>query len=379
MSKVAEQQTVVEETLRIRRWSRLESPSEGWWPWGLLPLLGLILLLLFALLYFAKAGVENDVADQAKKRLDMAGYDWAEVSASGQEVLVSGRAPAPVDTDTIAALAQTTECRTWVGRLPCPTSVRVDIQVAPPPPPPPPLPPKRPHDFSFERTQGVVVLSGEVPSEADRRQLVEAATEAFGKVDDQLKVTNERPTESYRKAYTTALGLLKLLVTGKAEWLGGLFGASGVIIDGKEAEVDALLGAFGGQTKGKISLIREQEANACDQDFATRLQRTKIRFATSSSEIRPESMSLLTELAGIAQRCPVTLQIEGHTDSTGSAELNDTLSRERAESVRRALEGMQIDAKRLVALGFGQNRPIGDNRTARGRAQNRRIEIKIRR
>ena len=379
---MADQQTVVEEGVRIQRWTRLDSPAEGWWPWGLLPLLGLLLLLLFALLYFAEAEVEDDVATQAKTRLDAAGYSWAEVSANGQEVVVRGTAPAPVDTDTIAALAKTTECATWAGRLSCPTSVRVDVQVAAPPPPPPappPLPPLRPHDFSFERAQGVVVLSGEVPTEADRRQLVDAAIAAFGKVDDQLKVTNARPTASYGKAYTTALDLLKLLVTGKAEWLGGLFGASGVIMDGKEAEVDALLSAFGGPTRGKISLLREQEANVCDRDFAARLKRTKIRFATSSANIRPESMSLLRELAGIAKRCPVTLQIEGHTDSTGSEVFNDTLSRDRADSVRKVLEGMQIEADRLVAVGYGQHRPIGDNRTASGRAQNRRIEIKIRR
>ena len=376
MGEAGQQSSTIEEGVRIRRWRRLDEPSEGWWPWGWLPLLGLLLLLLFTLAYWAKAGVEASVEREAQTRLDEAGYKWATVTADGQEVLVTGTTTGAVNEDVLAAIARTTDCSTWAGRLSCPTRVRVEVRSVPPPPPP--LPPRRPHDFMFDLSQGIVTLKGEVPTEQDRRRLVEAARSAFGRVDDRLTVTNGRPTDSYQKAYTTALDLLKLLVTGKTEWLAGVFGASGVVVEGKQAEVDALLAKFAGESKGEISLIQEAQASACDEDFAAQLQ-TKIQFATASSVIRAASMGLLRQLATIARRCPVTLQIEGHTDSTGTVDYNDRLSRERAESVKRALEDMQIEADRLVAIGFGQHKPIGNNKTRRGRAANRRIEIKIRR
>ena len=338
--------------------------------------MGLLLLMLFALAYFAKASVEAEVETAAEKRLEKAGYAWTKVSADGQELLITGTTTRTVDEKIIAALAGTTECDTWAGDLTCPTRVRVDITRVKPPPPT--APPARAHDFSFELSQGVVTLSGEVPSESDRRRLVQGATAAFGKINDKLRVTNGRPTEDYEKAYTTAISLLQLLVTGKAAWQSGKFGASGVVIAGKEDEAQALLRSFGGDALGSVSFLKEQEAKACDEDFAARLE-TKIQFPTGSAEIQPQSMGLLRELAEIAKRCPVTLQIEGHTDSTGAEAFNDKLSRDRAESVKQALKDLQIEAERLVALGFGQHRPIGDNRTNEGRAANRRIEIKIRR
>ena len=357
----------------MQRWLRRDEPIEGWWPWGLLPLIGLLLLLLFAWFYLSTAVIEEQVADSTRNRLARAGYAWAEVTADGQEVRVVGTSTTPVNEDVVAALAQSTECSTWLGQLACPTRVRVDIEYQPPPPPP-----ARPHSFSFDLAQGTVTLSGEVPSEEDRRLLTDNARRAFGKIDDRLRVTDARPTADYTKARATAIELLRLLITGKATWSGGLFGASGVVKEGKKAEVDALLSSFDSDLRGPMNLLDEREASACDEDFAARLQ-TKIQFASASAEVRPESMGLLEALADIARRCPVTLQIEGHTDSTGTVEFNDRLSRNRAESVKAILEGMQIDSDQLVAVGYGQRRPIGDNQTERGKAQNRRIEIKVRR
>ena len=69
------------------------------------------------------------------------------------------------------------------------------------------------------------------------------------------------------------------------------------------------------------------------------------------------------------------ISIEGHTDSTGTAVRNKTLSQQRAESVVSALVKAGIDAKRLSAKGWGQDNPIADNKTEEGRAKNRRVEI----
>lgn len=71
------------------------------------------------------------------------------------------------------------------------------------------------------------------------------------------------------------------------------------------------------------------------------------------------------------------LRIEGHTDNVGKAAANMKLSGERALTIKKWLVAHGIDAKRLLAVGFGQTKPIADNSTAEGRAQNRRTEFHI--
>ncbi len=70
-------------------------------------------------------------------------------------------------------------------------------------------------------------------------------------------------------------------------------------------------------------------------------------------------------------------KVEGHTDSVGSAKLNQTLSENRAKAVMDYLATKGIDATRLTSKGFGKDNPIASNRTRRGRAQNRRVEINL--
>ena len=72
-----------------------------------------------------------------------------------------------------------------------------------------------------------------------------------------------------------------------------------------------------------------------------------------------------------------TFIIEGHTDARGRAEFNKTLSQRRAEAVRTALVSRGVAAERVIAEGFGPDKPLADNTSDEGRARNRRIEIKI--
>lgn len=104
-----------------------------------------------------------------------------------------------------------------------------------------------------------------------------------------------------------------------------------------------------------------------------------VQFATGSAKILPASFGLLDEVAQILVDNPQIelLQVEGHTDSTGGAAVNRKLSQGRAESVRKYLIGKGVDGKRLVAKGFGPDRPIAGNDTDAGREQNRRVEFNI--
>ncbi|RKX69963.1 hypothetical protein DRP53_06475, partial [candidate division WOR-3 bacterium] len=95
--------------------------------------------------------------------------------------------------------------------------------------------------------------------------------------------------------------------------------------------------------------------------------------------IKPESYPILDEAAAILTSHPeIRVEIQGHTDSIGSDAYNLKLSNLRANAVRTYLiERHGIDPSRLVARGYGESRPIADNRTKEGRAQNRRVDFVI--
>ncbi|AEA43673.1 OmpA family protein [Fluviicola taffensis] len=105
---------------------------------------------------------------------------------------------------------------------------------------------------------------------------------------------------------------------------------------------------------------------------------TNLQFETGKSDLKPISYGALNNLVEIMKRKKeIKIQIDGHTDSDGDNQANQQLSQKRAESVRNYLISKGIDATRVKAKGNGESKPIADNNTAQGKAQNRRTEITI--
>jgi len=101
-----------------------------------------------------------------------------------------------------------------------------------------------------------------------------------------------------------------------------------------------------------------------------------ILFDLDSAQIRSESFAVLDDMVAVLQtEADWMLTIEGHTDSSGTAAHNQDLSQKRAESVKAYLVKAGIAAGRLTCKGLGQSRPLADNATELGRAQNRRVEL----
>lgn len=101
-----------------------------------------------------------------------------------------------------------------------------------------------------------------------------------------------------------------------------------------------------------------------------------INFDTDKWDLKPESQGQIGEIASMLKaNAGLKISVEGHTDNTGNAAANKTLSERRAKSVVDALIAQGIAAGRLSAAGFGQERPVADNRTEEGRAKNRRVEL----
>jgi outer membrane protein OmpA-like peptidoglycan-associated protein len=101
-----------------------------------------------------------------------------------------------------------------------------------------------------------------------------------------------------------------------------------------------------------------------------------INFDTDSAVIRDESKPTLERIVSVLKsKTDWQMTIEGHTDSTGSAAHNQTLSEKRAQSVMDFLTAAGIAATRLKAAGFGASKPVAGNESELGRAQNRRVEL----
>ncbi|HVX66272.1 MAG TPA: OmpA family protein [Bryobacteraceae bacterium] len=101
-----------------------------------------------------------------------------------------------------------------------------------------------------------------------------------------------------------------------------------------------------------------------------------INFDTGKATIRPDSESVLVELATMLRKQPDwALVVAGHTDNAGSDTINVPLSRQRAEAVIASLAAKGIDKSRLVPAGFGSTRPVAPNDTEEGKAKNRRVDI----
>lgn len=103
-----------------------------------------------------------------------------------------------------------------------------------------------------------------------------------------------------------------------------------------------------------------------------------VNFDFDKSTIRPDSRPVLDEAAEILKENPdVRISVEGHTDSVGSEEYNEKLSVRRAEAVFRYLVNHGVPPERMEVIGYGERRPVADNDTEGGRAQNRRVELHV--
>lgn len=126
----------------------------------------------------------------------------------------------------------------------------------------------------------------------------------------------------------------------------------------------------------------DKTVNAAGGQIAQDLEETGrariygINFDSNSDKIKPESSSTLDKIATLLKAKPkLQMTIEGHTDSVASSQYNQDLSARRAASVKNYLVTAGIDAARLKTVGFGATKPVADNATEIGRAQNRRVEL----
>ena len=180
--------------------------------------------------------------------------------------------------------------------------------------------------------------------------------------------------------------------TGAGAGIGAGIGAViGAVSGGdrlKRAAIGAGVGALAGAAVGNY--MDRQEAALREQLRGTGVSVTRrgdeiilnmpgnVTFDVDSAGLKPRFFEVLDSVALVAREFDQTvLVVDGHTDSTGSAEYNHELSRRRADTVVRYIINQGVAPVRIDSYGYGEQYPVATNNTAEGRSQNRRVELTL--
>ena len=180
--------------------------------------------------------------------------------------------------------------------------------------------------------------------------------------------------------------------TSKSTWGTAIGAASGALIGSTKSSTGALIGGLAGAAVGggvgyyldaqaaelRAELVSTGVQVVETDDSIRLIMPGNITFKTDSADINASFYSVLNSVAKVLNKYSnSTVLVSGHTDSTGSADYNLDLSKSRAQSVAAYLQGQGVKSSRFEVMGMGSSNPIASNSTAEGRAQNRRVEIKI--
>jgi len=241
-----------------------------------------------------------------------------------------------------------------------------------------------------------LALSAEALQVTARAKEAEAVEEEIARRTAEMEALSARASEAEASAAAAAIALeeanrsIEEVQRSRTEAETAVLAAQGELAR-IEAERVALAASVSSLEEQSAALEREKaDLSARLQGALSQVADTQqsargmivslpdILFDTDEATLKNEAKIVIAKLAGILLILPdLNLRVEGHTDSTGSAEYNQGLSERRAFSVRDFLAQQGIGGQRMVAVGYGLTRPVADNSTREGRARNRRVEIVI--
>jgi len=246
-------------------------------------------------------------------------------------------------------------------------------------------------EFKASRSpQGKVQLRGRVQNSRSKNSITAFARALFGRAQvlNQTRIDQDLP-DGWPKRVMAGLEGLAQLHHGSVT-----IQQDKVIIRGTSASPDASAEIsrlfsvrLGGKQNYRIDVNFDETlvpvektltGAECSRQINAVLTEQQIIFAPSSTTIEAGSQGVLDAIAEILRDCPdAKFEVEGHTDSQGSEETNKGLSQARANAVVDALLGRRVLISGLTAKGYGEDKPIADNKTEEGRAKNRRIAFRL--
>ena len=344
---------------------------------------GIIILAILSLLWalFTAPNRSKSMGEDIQSALSTAGFTETQVDMNGNVATLTGEAASEATKSEIGRVAAETKCskcdekKTW-------HAVKNDMVVKAAPA----VATQSPYTFSAVKSDdGSVVVNGWVQNEEQRQRVLARAKAAYGTVTDRtVRVANGAPNADWETVLNQNIDDLKLLDSGRFSMRDANSEISGMtgIVDLRDAITSraSTLPGYNGTAAIKLAAPATGEITSIEvcQTLLDDLKRgKKINFAYDKAEIRgAESFDLLNALASAANQCSAfKINIEGHTDADGANSYNQRLSEARANLVVAYLSENGVERSRMSAIGYGETKPIADNTTNDGKAQNRRIEF----
>lgn len=348
---------------------------------------GIIILAIVSLVYTLLTAPKRSSAmgEDIRNALSSAGLN-AEVDMNGNVATLTGVAKTDDEMARATSIAENAECSTckdnkkfFFAKQKRWHRVKNDMSVAKAPA----LDVQSPYTFNAQKdVDGNVVLDGYVRSEAERTSVLAQANALFpGKVTNRtVRIANGSPNADWGRVLTQNIDDLNRLDKGnfamrdRSSVITGM-ASSADLKNAIDVRAKALANYDG---SSRITLPGKTQSD-CQNLINGIKTGKKISFAYNKADIRgAESFDLLNDIAAAAKECSsFRINVEGHTDADGSEVYNQRLSEARANTVVAYLTENGIARERMQAIGLGEAKPIGDNATNEGKAQNRRIEFVV--
>lgn len=225
-----------------------------------------------------------------------------------------------------------------------------------------------------------ILVTGTVPDEASKAGLLAKLREVYGpeRVVDQLSVGTVATPANWNEYVQRLVGPnLKLISRGQLKIDGNSVSLRGDVASEAQrqqiaSDIASSLNPTYSVNNGLRVAAREQEV--LDSALANRI----IEFESGRAALTDSGKAILDQMSVALQKVSgMRVEVIGHTDNQGSRAGNLSLSQARAEAVRNYVASKGIKPESIAVSGEGPDRPVADNRTAEGRARNRRIEFKV--
>lgn len=359
------------------------------WPLWVLGLLGYVLLVWFAISMVGnrETGIPAKLEIAAQEALDRNGISWASVKADGQAIILTGAAPSESARKLainvvkgavgpggfLAGGVTTVRDKTTKGKTA--------------------MAPLR--WMATRRDDGTLVLSGLAPSVVRRGALVSDAQALVPlPVVDSMRPEANAPNVDWLPAARLGLKLIAQMPDGEAEITGQRLVVRGTapndaFMQAALSQLRQLPEPFTGESaittrmqiselNGAVLAAAERSQTNCQDAFTRIMAQNTINFESGAAALSGDNKSVLDKVAYVSKRCShFRIDVLGHTDASGAREANIELSRARANTVVAYLVSQGVSPQRLVAEGYGPDKPIAPNDRPEGMAKNRRIDFVV--